>query len=130
MNDKWQGGDGACWNTREKQRIAERFRSHVRTKSNPRGRIHREKCYFCTREYPNPEEWPHLPRADAHHVDYARPFVVAWLCFRHHRAVDHGRALPPTALHDYFSLVAPLIRRGLEGNKNQKGDGTRQGVPF
>jgi hypothetical protein len=129
VNDKWQDG-GEAWNSPEKERVAKRFRAHVRTPSNPKGRIHREKCFFCKREYPLPEEWPHLPRADAHHVDYSRPFVVAWLCFRHHRAVDHGRKLPPTALHDYSSLVAPLLKRGLEGNKNQKGNGQVERAPF
>lgn len=75
--------------------MARRFRHHVRTRWNPHGRIWREACAFC----PSDE-------AQAHHVDYSRPFVVAWVCEACHRLVEQGE-LKVTARHlwDYTSLV-------------------------
>jgi hypothetical protein len=111
MNDKW-AKDGKRWHIRERDRVAERFRSHVRTPSNPKGRIVRENCTLCAKE--NKEK-----RGEAHHPDYNYPFKVAWLCFGHHRKVDHGAlALTERDFWDYTSLVAPLLKPRLEGNRN------------
>lgn len=114
MNDRWQLS-GRKWNSAERQRIARRFRHHVRTSSNPRGRIHRELCFFCvenalTGGYPRLE---HLPLAAAHHIDYARPFVVVWCCDSHHRKIDHGAlCVPLKAICDYTSLIETVAKYG------------------
>jgi hypothetical protein len=120
MNDRWKGPDGKRWARADKVRAAKRFRSHVRTPSNPAGRIIRDKCWFCMRDLKRSRQGHQIQRmadAGAHHVDYSKPFLVAWLCEAHHRRVDHGLiSLPKMALHDYSSLIP--IRRGLEGNQN------------
>lgn len=122
MNDKWSK-DGKRWHVRERDRIAERFRSHVRKPSNPRGRIIRENCFACRLEgIAKPGE--------AHHPDYTRPFLVAWVCYKHHRSADHGGlVIPRRELWDYSSLVAPLLKPGLEGNQNALSQRV-EGVPF
>jgi hypothetical protein len=79
----------------EKERASRRFRHHVRTQSNPNGRIEREPCYFCG-EAPT----------QAHHPDHAYPYRVVWVCLSHHRMVDHGAlAVPEAAIRDYISVV-------------------------
>jgi hypothetical protein len=130
MNDRWSRQDGKRWSRRERDRVAERFRSHVRTPSNPRGRIVRERCPWH----------PEKARVEAHHPDYARPFLVVWCCFACHRRIDHGSLVPTVReTWDYTSLVEPLLRPALEGNKNAIKDSVipkefvevpAEGVPF
>jgi hypothetical protein len=88
----------AAWKRKHpgKERVARRFRHHVRTPRNPRGRIQREPCGFCPD--PNP--------AEAHHLDYSRPFLVVWSCEDCHRAIEQGR-VRVLARHtwDYSSLI-------------------------
>lgn len=103
------------------ERIARRFRHHVRTPSNPRGRIHREPCCLCGLEpYELDAEGRPLfgcCRVQAHHPDHERPFLVAWLCDEHHRDVEDGkRRLLKRHLWDYTSLVAPITKPGLHRN--------------
>lgn len=82
-------------------RASRRFRHHVRTNWNPKGRIHREPCVFCG------------CLAEAHHVDYSRPFLVSWLCFSHHRQVEAGTIkLYRKHLFNYESLV--IERKGAQ----------------
>ncbi len=47
-----------------------------------------------------------------HHVDYARPFLGAWLCHSCHRKADHD-SLPPEELilWDYSSIVRLIPSR-------------------
>lgn len=134
MNDRWQKS-GTRWNQRDRIQVARLFRHHVRTPSNPRGRIHRECCWFCLETarrggYPLAE---HLPLAPFHHIDYARPFVGVWCCDKHHRMIDHDSLrVPARAIHDYTSLIeAPGVgRRG--GRRNNVIPFKRAGsdVPF
>ena len=78
-------------------RVQRRFRHHIRTNWNPKGRIRREICAFC--------ENPHLP-TEAHHVDYTRPFLVVWVCTSCHRRLEHGSLrVRKRDLWDYSSLV-------------------------
>jgi hypothetical protein len=135
MNDRWQR-DGGRWNSDEKIRVSRLFRHHVRTPSNPLGRIHRESCWFCVQNalkggYPRLE---HLPPVAGHHVDYARPFRVVWCCESHHRQVDHGTLqVPQRAICDYSSLV--VVRPGGRREARKvvqlvRRTGTGDAVPF
>jgi hypothetical protein len=127
VNDRWIKKDGTRWNSAEKARVAKRFRSYIRTPSNPTGRIHREPCFFCVHErlaqgYTLVDIEQILPKAEGHHVDYNKPFVVIWSCGSHHRQIDHGTLLVPRiAICDYTSLVKPLLRPWILGNKNAVG---------
>lgn len=97
MTVGWKTKDGRRWQQSERVRVARRFRGHVRTPSNPRGRIHRESCHW----HPDVE-------AEFHHIDYANPWRGAWLgltcgC---HRRVEHGTLrIPAKAIWDYTSLI-------------------------
>jgi len=55
-----------------------------------RGRLKRGPCGVCG------SEW-----AEMHHADYTKPYVVEWLCRRHHqmRHRKWERESPPSALH-------------------------------
>lgn len=132
MNDRWQKG-GRRWNAAERQRVARRFRHHVRTPWNPLGRIQRDLCFFCVRNalaggYPRLE---HLSTVSAHHVDYARPFVVVWACDSHHRQIDHGvLRIPLRAICDYTSLIeAPGVAQRGNRYESRLRTGTDD-VPF
>ncbi len=51
---------------------------------------------------------------EAHHVDYERPFLVAWLCQSCHRKVDHGGLrLYKKYVWDYTSLIDGIAKLGL-----------------
>ena len=96
MNDFWKNRNLDPLRVR----CARRFRYHVNTRSNPRGRIFRLPCVFC------PLDRGTQQPSEAHHVDYAKPFLVAWLCEVHHRMVDHGSLkLQARMLCDYSGLV-------------------------
>lgn len=32
-------------------------------------------------------------KAQAHHSDYSKPLEVDWLCFKHHRELEHGQTV-------------------------------------
>lgn len=101
-NWKRRGYDGRT----DRERVARLFRHHIATRWNPRGRIVRLICAFCK---PNTQETP----SQAHHVDYARPFLVCWACERHHRAIKRKDVKVTKAkLCDYTSLVTNLLRPG------------------
>ena len=88
---RWDG-----WNDFERVRIARRFRHHVRTAKNPKGRIEREGCAFC----------PKLSKIEAHHVDYNQPFLIVWVCVSCHRKVEHGTLkVTKKRLRDYSKVV-------------------------
>ena len=44
------------------------------------GRIIRSACEVCG-----------SPKSQAHHADYSKPLDVRWLCFKHHRELEHGQ---------------------------------------
>lgn len=43
------------------------------------GRAERKPCEVCGK------------KAQAHHHDYSKPLDVRWLCFKHHRELEHGQ---------------------------------------
>lgn len=45
------------------------------------GKIQRQPCEVCGR------------KAQGHHSDYSQPFNVRWLCFLHHRELEHGQTV-------------------------------------
>lgn len=96
--------DGTRHSSDEMIAAQRRFRHHVRTPRNSRGRIHREECVFCVQFKEDQKTI-----SEAHHLDYKEWWRVTWLCFSHHRKVDHG-SLKVRIRHiwDYSSL---LIRR-------------------
>ena len=109
-NKHWMIGD-ARWNSRDRQRTEERFRRHVRTpKKNPDGRIERQPCPFCLREY-LPGLAPQDDRIQFHHLDYGNPFLGIWCCNSHHRKIEHGTvSVLKKDVWDYSSVVAPLLQ--------------------
>lgn len=46
------------------------------------GRLIRQPCEECGD-----------PKSQAHHSDYRRPLFVRWLCFQHHREIEHGQTV-------------------------------------
>ncbi len=44
------------------------------------GRLRREPCEICGDE-----------KSQAHHSDYSKLLEVQWLCFAHHREIEHGQ---------------------------------------
>jgi hypothetical protein len=101
MNDRFLTSTGARWNRLDRIRAERLFRAHVDTPSNRRAgrscRIIRLPCH-----------WHPEIVGEAHHIDYTRPFVVAWVggicgC---HRRIDHGSLkIPRRAIYDYTSLI-------------------------
>lgn len=102
----WITAEGKRWARAEMSRCQRRFRQHINRPSNPRGRIHRLPCAFCTLDQ---QDTP----SEAHHIDYDRPFVVVWVCFSHHRQLDHGSlTVRNRDIHDYSTLLMPVARPG------------------
>jgi hypothetical protein len=132
MNDRWKKQDGKPWFDAEDRRAHKRFQRHIRTTRNPKGRIRREPCFA---------DAEHTSEAEAHHPDYARPFLVLWVCPSCHRKVDHGSLkFRKTDLWDYSSLinqrpggqkpcVAPGTKRMLQVARTLRPTGTDD-VPF
>lgn len=122
MPSYWKKKDGSRWNSHERTRVARRFREHVRTTKNPRGRIHREPCVLGGEDHGTGE---------AHHVDYSKPWVVMWLCRPCHRRVERGEVKLDKRwirrrLWDYSSLVIQRPRGQRHGPKPE----VAEGVPF
>lgn len=96
-------------------RVQRLFRAHVQSRRNPRGRIVRLPCAFyggVRGRWPQPQPPDCLGEpADAHHLDYSRPFYIVWLCFHCHRKVERERLrVTPRMACDYSSLVANIQR--------------------
>lgn len=88
-------------------RVGNRFKRHVRTKSNPRGRIIRpEKCTYCPRRAGELFDSGLITEIQGCHLDYAHPFAVLWLCQGCHRKLERGTLRwRKRDVHDYSSLV-------------------------
>ena len=127
-NKKWMAG-GAHWRSAEDRRANRRFLRHVRSVSNPKGRIHREACFRKDCDCP-------AGQAEAHHPDYTRPFLVLWVCVSDHRRVEQGTLkYRKTDLWNYESLVnqrpgaqKPLPAKGEYGHLRVVG--AEDAVPF
>lgn len=108
---KWTRRDNAS----KPVRAARMFRYHVHTASNPRGRIFRLPYAFCG------FDGDQLTESEAHHIDYDRPFVIVWVCYKHHRAIERGEIkVTKTRVCDYTSLVAPLLKPGLRAENRAR----------
>lgn len=115
----WKGKKDERW-MREQQplgyRVGRRFRKHVRTASNPRGKIIRPDC--CSR---CPRKTGQLYNSGGHveiqacHVDYRKPFLVLWLCQGCHRRLEQNTlTVRKRDLYDYSSLVCTKPHRWLD----------------
>jgi hypothetical protein len=100
-NNSFLTKDGRRWQRADRIRVARLFRAHVDTPSNRRRgrscRIQRRDCH-----------WHPGVTAEAHHVDYARPFAVVWagLLCGCHRRIEHGTlTVTRRAIWDYTSLI-------------------------
>ncbi len=112
-------------------RIQRLFRHHIRTPSNPSGRIRREVCFFEHRvktgkAVPSSGKCWYSDRkdnervAEAHHIDYAHPFKVVWLCFHHHRKLERGKVkLRKRMVWDYTSLIDGIAKFGNRVSKEE-----------
>jgi hypothetical protein len=56
-----------------KDRARQLVSRHVRA-----GKLQKQPCAICGCE-----------EVEAHHKDYSQPLNVTWICFRHHRAIEH-----------------------------------------
>jgi hypothetical protein len=119
-------GDDSEWTAAQKRGIARKFRHHVQARWNPKGRIVRLPCVFYGGYARGRHVFEEPPMClgdlvDAHHVDYARPFAVVWLCRTCH-ALVHRRKLRvvPSMVCDYSSLVQNLHRKKAgHGNRSR-----------
>lgn len=105
----------------DKVRAARRFRHHIQTPSNPRGRVVRLPCVFC------PLEEALNRFSEAHHPNHKIWWVVVWACERCHRMIEHGslRVLKKH-LFDYSSLL--LIRPN--GHRENRPSPQLEKAPF
>ena len=91
-------------------RMQRRFRYHVRTRYNPRGRIVRPKrCAFHSKRcwFQDPDRIP-----EAHHPFHDEPFVVVFVCLRHHRAVERDPSMiRPEHIRDFTAIVRTAPER-------------------
>lgn len=46
------------------------------------GRVVRKPCEVCGN-----------PKTEGHHDDYRKPLCVRWLCFKHHRELEHNQTV-------------------------------------
>lgn len=114
MGKFWVVGDDR-WNSAHQIRVSRRFRYHVKTKYNPKGRIRRERCSWCLTKELKRSRYP-----QAHHVDYDFPFLVVWCCEPHHRMIERGEIkIRKRDLWDYSSLVRaqPQLWVGQDGER-------------
>lgn len=97
-------------------RVGNRFKRHVRTKSNPRGRIIRpEQCTFCPSRAGQLFKSGFIVEIQGHHIDYKRPFAVLWCCQSCHRKLERGKLRwRKRDIHDYSSLVNARPSRWLD----------------
>lgn len=99
----FRDSDGKRVYTSDHIRVTRRFRYHVSSRYNPRGRIHRQLCVFCP-----PNEQKSL--SQFHHIDYNLPFAGVWVCVSCHRKIEAGTlTIKPRMVHDYTQLVAPIL---------------------
>jgi len=81
----------AAWN----QKYPEKKLTHRRIYWGKKtGKVQKHCCVICG-----------SPASQAHHPDYTKPLLVAWLCPKHHGAVHSGRLfLLPWAFCDYTNV--------------------------
>jgi hypothetical protein len=133
VSEGWAEKYTRKWNTRRRTQVAALFRHHVDTPCNRRaGRscaIIRQPCWFCLQEEietialalaEDPEYIPAaLRNGQFHHQTYRRPFYGVWVCYSHHRMVEHGSIeVPLEATRDYLPAVRPHLRPYHAGARN------------
>lgn len=67
---------------RERSPEKDRARQQVR-RAIKAGKLIRLPCEICGSTH----------QIEAHHNDYSRPLNVRWLCFKHHREIEHGQVV-------------------------------------
>lgn len=67
---------------RHRRKYPERARARQAVRNAIRdGKLLEQPCEVCG------------GKPQAHHEDYAKPFEVQWLCFKHHREIAHGQVV-------------------------------------
>lgn len=100
-----------------RERYERRFRGHVQTLSNPKGRIVRLPCAFFV------DCGSYV--AEAHHIKYEPDwtFIVVWTCASCHRKVEYGSLrVGKRQICDYTSLVRNILRPGLYRENRREPD--------
>lgn len=118
----WERAPGVRWNHETRIRAERLFRGHVQSRRNPRGRIVRLPCVFwggVRGRWPQAQPPDCLGEpADAHHVDYDRPFAVVWVCRNCHRKIEREKLrVTPGMVCDYTSLVANVRRESARARR-------------
>lgn len=68
-----------------RERHPERFKARTAVSNALRsGRLKRGPCKV---------EGCKARKVQAHHADYKKPLEVEWLCFKHHRELEHGQTV-------------------------------------
>ncbi len=116
MTTRWDNGPSAIDPVSRQiiDRFERRFRGHVRTTANPKGRVVRMPCTFCD-----------FPAAEAHHLRYEPDwaFVIVWACQSCHRKIEWGTLkIREKDISDYSSLIARVGRPGGRAENRREPD--------
>lgn len=79
----------------EKSKVRSYTKVYVR-----RGKIEKKPCEVCGEQ-----------KAEIHHLDYSDPFLIKWLCFKHHRELHRNRKAQKYVLEKSSPMAYNLAKR-------------------